>query len=139
MKILVTAPGEFMGDDLVPGEYYNAEPAVEGTDAQRKTFFALCQCYYVSGCHSYNAMDFKSFYDLIKHWLGVGYEEYWETGDGQGNLLAEPIKRKRLKSLTEYTKKQWMHLIDALIAEMEQVGVDTPKYREILKGMESAA
>lgn len=42
----------------------------------------------------------------------------------------------RLKSWTDYTLRQRRDFIDALIAEMNQAGVNTPKYFEILSGME---
>lgn len=53
-----------------------------------------------------------------------------------GENLDEPITVYDLKSISKYTKKERMDFISNLIAEMEIVGIDTPKYREILQGLE---
>lgn len=42
----------------------------------------------------------------------------------------------RLKSWTDYTLRQRRETLDRLISEMIQVGVNTKKFFEILKGME---
>jgi len=137
MKILVTAPGEFTGADLKTGRYYNTEPAAEGTSEQNKAFHALCQEYWVSGCHSYNAKNFEHFRELIKFYLGAGIEEYEDILDEFNTPMIEPVVRTRLKSWHDYTKKERQMAIDNLIAEMHQAGVQTFKFYEILSGMEA--
>jgi len=52
-----------------------------------------------------------------------------------GAKLEEPIVIHELKSIGEYTKKECMDFISNLVAEMEIVGIDTPKFREILQGL----
>ena len=52
--------------------------------------------------------------------------------DQYGNPLAAGI----LKSWTRYTKKERKETIDRLIAIMHQVGVQTERFYDILKGME---
>jgi len=136
MKILVTAPGEFMGDDLQVGCHYNAEPAATGTQAQNKAFHALVHEYWLSGCHSYNARSFPHFRELIKLYLGAGAERYYSVVDDQGNGLDRPAVRHRVKSWTRYTKEERKESIDRLIAEMHQAGVQTRKFYEILQGLE---
>ena len=133
MKILITADNEFTGDALTIGRYYLVEPADTGTHAQRKTLFALCREYWVSGCHSYNAKNFEHFYELLKFNLFAGTEKYYSIIDDNGNQLEEPIEKYRLKSLKDYSKKERQEAISNLIKEMDLVGVDTPKYRKILK------
>jgi predicted transcriptional regulator len=73
----------------------------------------------------------------MKKDLGAGKTRYKSLIDPiTGEDLAEPVIVYGLKSLRDYTKKERMDFISNLIAQMEMVGVDTPKYREILQGME---
>jgi len=136
MKILITAPDTFTGAELQVGRYYNAEPAENPTEKQNKTFHALCQEYWRSGCHSYNAKSFEHFRALIKLNLGAGLEKYKTLVDTEGRLYSEPVISHRLKSWADYTKKERRETIDRLIAEMHQAGVTTRKFNEILEGME---
>lgn len=136
MTILCTGPGTYTGDDLKIGSYYQAESAAEGSSAQNRVFHALLAEYWRSGCHSYNAKSFEHFRELIKLYLGAGAEKYYSLVDVYGNLLEKPTVCYRTKSWGRYTKKERKESIDRLIAEMETVGVNTPKYREILRGLE---
>ena len=136
MKILVTAPGEFTGDALKVGSYYNAEPACEGTEAQNKTFHALLQEYWHSGCHSYNARNFEHFRALIKLYLGAGVEVFVSLVNEDGTLCPKGRKTYRLKSWADYTKKERQMAIDNLISEMHQAQVQTRHFYEILGGIE---
>ena len=137
MTILITAPNKFTGDDLVVGRYYTANEISEGTLRQNDTFHALLQCYWESGCHSYNARNIPEFKIEIKKYLGVGKEQFYNHYDKDGNPLKVPELMWRLKSWGDYTKKERKETISRLIAEMETVGVDTPKYHEILAGLEN--
>jgi len=155
MRILCTGEGTFTGDELIIGKYYEAEEADTPTEKQNRAFHALLQEFWASGCHSYNAKNFDQFRDYIKRDLGAGFERYRyveETEDGlkwgscratigipknvahdqYGNPLAAGI----LKSWTKYTKKERKETIDRLIAIMHQVGVQTERFYDILKGME---
>jgi len=134
--ILVTAPGKFEGEELKVGCYYNAEPAAEGTDAQNKTFHALLQEYWRSGCHSYNARSFTHFRALIKLYLGAGVERFCNVVNENGTPCPRGRADWRLKSWSDYTKAERMSTIDNLIREMMLVQVETPKFYEILNGME---
>jgi hypothetical protein len=136
MKILVTGPGEFTGDDLKVGKYYNAELADEGTERQRKTFEALVQCYWTSGCHSYNARSIEHFRELMKLYLGAGTEKYYSLVNEDGTPCPNGRISYRLKSRNDYTKKELQLTIDNIINEMFLVGVNTPRFNEILQGME---
>ena len=136
MQILITEPGKFIGAELKVGCYYNVELAEEGTDRQNKTWHALVQEYWVSGCHSYNVNSFEHFRELIKLYLGAGAEKYYSLLDDKGNLLEKPIVKYRVKSWTRYSKAERKDSIDRLIAEMELVGVNSKKFSEILEGME---
>jgi len=138
VTVLITAPGQFTcnGDDPKTGCYYNCEPADEGTDAQRRTFFALAQEYWRTGCHSYNARSFDHFYYLLKLYIGVGMEKFCNLANADGTPCPEGRVDYRIKSFKKYTKKERMETIDRLIAEMIQAGVNTKKFNEILDQLE---
>jgi len=138
MRIYVTAPNAFVGDDLVPGEEYEVRPAGTGTERQNRAWHALLQEYWTSGCHSYDAGNFPHFRELIKLYLGAGAEKYHSLVDDRGNPLIRPAVRHRVKSWTRYTKKERKESIDRLIAEMHQAGVQTRKFYEILQGLEGS-
>ena len=136
MKILITDQGKFTGAELKIGSYYNAEPAYEGTDAQNKAFHSLLTEYWVSGCHSYNARSFPHFRALIKLHLGAGAEKYTSLVNVDGSPCPEGRTDYRLKSWSDYSKRERKETIDKLVAEMFLVGVNTKKFYEILEGME---
>jgi hypothetical protein len=136
MKIFITGNNTLTGANLKIGCFYNAEPADTGTDQQRKTIFALMDCYYFSNCHSYNCRNKDEFYEVMKRDLGAGNEMHKSLVDPvTGSKLEEPVIVHGLKSIKKYTKKERMDFISNLLAEMEMVGVDTPKFREILQGL----
>jgi len=166
MKALVTvASGEVVqllitGGDLPEvGKYYNLEDAIEGTGAQNRTFHALTMEYFRSGQHSYDADSYDEFKNQIKRSLGQGFDSYVYIDavfDGEethykmfdakkytdipehilnDKYMKDQVKGK-LKSWADYSKKQRKQCIDNIIAEMMQAGVNTPKFQEILKGME---
>ena len=137
MLIVVTDRNQFSGDDLEIGKWYNAEPAATGTAAQNAAFHALVQEYWRSGCHSYNAVSFEHFRALIKLHLGAGAERFCNLVDADGNPLPGGRFDYRLKSWADYTKKERRETLDRLIAEMHQAGVNSRKFYEILRGMES--
>ena len=133
----MTAPGEFIGDELQVGDHYNVEPAAEGTNRQNKAWHALCQEYWRSGCHSYTARNFLHFRELIKLYLGAGVESYYSLVDDSGQPIEKPVVRYRVKSWARYGKKERRESIDRLIAEMIQAGVNSNKFHEILQGLEN--
>jgi len=137
MRILVTRPNVFTGDDLVVGEVYDVIPVDDGTDRQTRAFHALLQEYWRSGCHSYDAKSFEHFRELIKLYLGVGAEKYYSLVHDDGRPALNPIISWRIKSWSRYSKKERKEAIDRLIAEMETVGVQSKKFYEILQGMEN--
>jgi len=154
VNILVT------GDDMPEvGKYYNLEDAIEGTSAQNRTFHALTMEYFYSGQSSYSADNYADFKNQIKRHLGEGFEcfVYAELylksddiysvrmkdaktkNDIPQDVLTDPdmkdMIRGKLKSWSDYTKKQRKNCIDAVINEMMQCGINTAKFQEILKGM----
>jgi len=137
MKILITAPGRFEGEKLKVACYYNVELADEGTDAQNKTFHALIQCYWASGCHSYNARNFEHFRALMKLYLGAGMEKFCNLVNEDGTPCPNGRPDYRLKSWADYSKKERQMTIDNLISEMMQAGVNNKHFEEILRGMEN--
>jgi hypothetical protein len=136
MRILVTAPNVFTGDKLKVGKYYNAELADEGTERQNKTFHALVQCYWTSGCHSYAARSYEHFRALVKLYLGAGTEKYYSLVNEDGMPCPKGRIAYRLKSWSDYTKKERQLTIDNIINEMFLVGVNSNRFNEILQGME---
>jgi hypothetical protein len=136
-------------DKPIVGRVYQLVPADDPTELQRPTFFALAQEFFASNADSYKIKSFKRFYDLIKRDLGAGFESFIYV-DPKSPTEIHDVKRKedipahipyslkrgKLKSLTDYTKKEWSEAIDRLCSAMDRAGVDTPKYREIRKGME---
>jgi len=127
MQIVVTAPGRHEGDGLRVGARYNVEPADEGSDAQNRAFRALCYEYWASGCFSCCASTPADLKKAIKYYHGAGL---WWALDGDGCETLE------LKSWGDYTLRERMKTIDGLVKEMHMAGVDSAKFREILRGME---
>ena len=79
MKILILENDQYMReskDSPIVGKRYLLEDAVNGTQSQNKAFHALLQVYYNSGQHSYDAVDFATFKNLIKKNLGAGFESF---------------------------------------------------------------
>jgi len=139
MKIFITAPGEFTGAMLKTGCYYFAEPAEEGTNSQNRLFHALVQEYWASGCHSYRARNFEHFRALVKLYLGAGMEKFTNLINADGTPCPEGRMDYRLKSWTDYSKKERQMTIDNLMGEMLQAGVNSLHFEEILQGMERSA
>ena len=146
-------------DKPVVGRKYNLEDAVSGTAAQNKAFHALLNEYYISGMHNYNKIDFKEFKKQIKKILGAGFESFIYVEIDYNTFGTKPIIkdaktyldipveirqdpdmkdviRGRLKSWSDYTKKERMKTMDNLISEMHQVGIVSKKFMQILEGME---
>lgn len=157
MKIRIVADGRYTTDsaDLPQvGRVYVLEDAENGTNAQNKAFHAILGEYWKSGQHSYQVKDFDSFRDVIKRNLGAGFESfvYADIVDGAPKLVAcktkaeipvhvmqsphrDSLVRGRLKSWSDYTKKERRETMDKLISEMHQAGVQSKKFHEILEGM----
>ena len=164
MMILITAPGEYLlqtKTEPIVGRVYSLEDQTRGTAAQNNAFHALISEYYNSGAWSYQGAcyttgaTYDEFRNLIKRNLGAGFEAfvYIDYVDNKAIIcdaktiqdIPESVRRDpdrkslirgRLKSWADYTKKERRETMDKLIAEMHQVGVNTPKFQEILQGME---
>lgn len=157
MKIVVTAPGQFQSlsvEKPEPGMVYELSSSAEGSEAQNRAFHALVQEYWRSGCHSYTATSIMEFRNMIKRHLGAGFVAFVYAVIENGKPVIRDAKtyedipeavrtdpdlkklvRGRLKSWSDYTKRERTETIDRLIAEMEQAGVQTKKFYEILEGM----
>jgi hypothetical protein len=103
-------------------------PSEPGTEEQNRAMHALLSAYYVTGMHSapegYTLAEFKIF---MKLQYGPSSEiEY------KGQAVKVP------KSWAEYSKRERMDFIDALISEIHQSGAyaESEKIREIISGME---
>ena len=136
MRIQVTGPNTFSGDSLIVGEEYDAVPASNGTDRQNAAFHALLREYWRFGCHSWRAINYLHFRELIKLHLGAGAERYYSLIDDNGKALEKPVVRYRIKSWAAYSKKERSESIGNLVAEMMQAGVNSKKFYEILDGMD---
>lgn len=154
---------QITGEMPIPAGTYILEEYSEGTQAQNKAFHALVQEYWRSGMHSYNANSFLEFRDMIKRSLGSGFESFAyadviavELPDGtveykpelnvvtDYSMIPEHIRknpdmkhmiRGRLKSWSDYTKRERKETLDRLISEMHQSGVNSKKFDEIIQGM----
>jgi len=159
VRITITPDGYIPASHDVPtvGLTYHLDEDIEGTGKQNRAFHALISVYWKSGLHSYNAKTFDEFRNLIKMHLGAGFDRfvYADIVDGKAVIIEAATKddipsriwrdpdrrrlvRGRLKSWGDYTKKERVRTIDLLISEMHQAGVNTPKFYEILEGMENA-
>lgn len=166
MIITITAPGEYMTeskDEPRVGGRYQLEDAMSGTSAQNRAFHAVLGEYYKTRLWSYQGSGYNSgatydeFRNLVKRKLGAGFEAfvYVEIVDGRPVIrdakayaeIPESIRhdpnmrdmiRGRLKSWSDYTKRERRETMDRLIAEMFEVGVNTPHFHEIIEGMEEA-
>ena len=146
----------FDGDTPEIGHSYILDSAVTGTGAQNRTFHALTLEYFSSGQHSYNAGSYADFKNQIKKSLGAGFESFIyvemiynkpiikdckKYDDIPENVRNDPelrsLARGRLKSWSSYTKKQRKTTIDNVISEMLQCGINTNKFQEIMKGIQS--
>ena len=157
MRILVTADNEFTGDNLTIGSYYFCEQDDTGTLQQNSLFHALLGVFYKSGCYSYPVNSYIEFRNYVKEHLGAGVKRYVfieQTKNGmkkgqcknKENIPAniaidetgEKMLWKELLSWSDYSRKQRKETIDRLISEMLQVGINTPKFNEILQGLENS-
>jgi hypothetical protein len=150
MTILITEPGEYVEeskDSPIVGRRYSLEDATSGTGAQNRAAHALMAEYFRTGLHSYPAKTFAEFRDYIKRDLGAGFESFVYASPAGVKKVAtrEEIPPEynnakyamgRLLSWSDYTLRQRRETIDRLIAEMVQAGVNTPKFFEILEGMD---
>lgn len=157
MTILITAPGEYIAestDEPEVGYRYILEDASCGTSAQNRAFHALIGEYWKSGQHSYDAKTFADFRNMIKRHHGAGFEAYVYAviKNGKPQILdakkyedipeevrkdpmLKTMVRGRLKSWSDYTKKERRKTMDNLITEMIEAGVNTKKFTEIMQGM----
>lgn len=151
MKIFIPELGKYEGATLKAGRYYEVKDAAVGTDAQNKTFHALIAEYFTSGAFSYPAKSAEELKNHIKRIYGAGFdcfyaiveseriqrfiseEEAKETAvwfNGRQNIIGH------LKSWGAYTKEERTKTIEGLKNEMLVSGVNSPKFEEILRGME---
>jgi hypothetical protein len=139
---------------------YNCAPAGGKTTQQIRAAYAIMQELYASNLDSYRCRSFPDFKARLKHDLGAGLESVtaavregdtyrlrefplaeWERIRGAvcvgRNSAGEPMVRGRLKSLADYTRAELRDYIDKLLSYCYRVGLDTPKFREIVRGMEA--
>ena len=148
MTIIITEDG-YIAEGKQPevGKRYYLTDAESGTEAQNKAFHALVQEYFKSGAFSYDAKTYQELKGFIKRDLGAGFERYiYATDEGikkTANLDEIPKKYRnanyvigQLKSWSKYSKKERRETMDALIAQMLLVGVQTKKFNEIMTGVE---
>lgn len=147
MIIQITPDGfiHLSGDAPEVGHKYQLEDIAEGSLAQGRAWHALAQEFWASGAHSYNVKTFMEFRDCLKRDIGAGFESYIyadETGIHKVKTLEEipetvdrAHKLGKLKSWADYSKKERRDAIDRLISTMDQAGVNTRKYQEIIAGL----
>jgi hypothetical protein len=130
---------------LEVGKKYTAEEYHIGSNNQNSLFHALISEWYELGMHSYNGVDFQKFKDLVKRDYGCGFKRYvYATPDGikvaiTYDEVPEEYKSSKycfgiLKSWAEYSKVERTRTIKKVISAMEQCGVNSVKFNEILQG-----
>ena len=158
MKILIL-PGSYYqvesADAPIEGRRYILEDATTGTSAQNKAFHALVMEYHKSGLHpKYGGEPYSVFRDQIKRTLGAGFEAfvYADYVNGKARIyqvkqyedIPEKIRQDpdlrdiiqgKLKSWSDYGKKERQRTIDNLIDDMHAAGVNSAKFAEIEEGM----
>jgi hypothetical protein len=154
MTVTILAPGVFSpltSDEPEVGRRYILEPDEDGTNRQNRAFHALISEYWRSGAHSYPAKSFDEFRNMIKRHLGAGFEAFIYVDPSNPEPVINDAKaltdipphiprdliRGRLRSWSDYSKKQRIETIDRLIAEMHEAGVNTKRFQEILEGMQA--
>ena len=165
MKIKITELSDTIGTFVVEGKetpvvgaLYELEDWDDPTAKQGRTFEALVGEYWRSNAWSYPSSGYRpgltlfEFRNQIKVKLGPGFEKviyinrdtgFWEEcakpSDLPDYIKNSPDKAKlaygRLKSRSDWTKKELRNTIDNIVTEGNQVGVNTKKWNEILEGM----
>jgi hypothetical protein len=164
MRVLIVSDTQYRSldsDAPEPGQTYVLEDYNSPTSRQNRAFHALVICYWKSGQWSYEGsgyrpgMTYTEFRDHVKRYLGAGFEAYFvaEIVDGRvavtvydkwsqvpKHVRDDPDKgeycRGRLKSWSDYSRKERRQTLDRMISEMHQVGVNSEEFSRILAGME---
>jgi hypothetical protein len=125
------------------------------TRKQNKTFWALIDCFWESGCSSfYSKIEMEEYYYRIANLITIKIKKRLLLSTRQKLYSLIESSNKFYKSETkqiykllkgEYEKHQsWSRVkkdkarltIDTLMHDMDEAGVSTKKYEEILAGME---
>jgi hypothetical protein len=145
-----------LNGDVKSDKVYELTEIDEQTDLQRKLFHPLVKLYYESNCHNRKVSNWHELREDIKLRLGAGYETIRFTTSDYA-ILEIPYKDKEnipkdviedykkgnharvqliLKSMSDYTKKEYREITGSLINEMLQNGVlgtsQEKKFNEIL-------
>lgn len=106
------------------------------TDQQRKLFNPLVRLYYNSGVFSYPANNWLELRDQVKKNLGAGFERYEYVNNKFQIKRVENLKeipkyvwkdfrsgndqriKGVLKSMADYTRQEFIEVVDSLIREM---------------------
>lgn len=141
----------------VIGRTYYLEDAETHTAPQRKAAHALIGEWFKSGLWDFvDTMDYERFRDAVKKKYGAGFSHLEYVDDRYNMVRVESVEeipqsvldsfnagasgriKGVLKSFTRYKKSEVKDLIDRLIDAMTERGVDTPKFRDIILGLEGA-
>jgi hypothetical protein len=157
MKIIING-NEWIADSEetpVDGHKYHLIDAEEYTQSQRNTLELLIDEWFKSGIWDYDTIDKRKFREFVKRDYGQGFDrlkyvddkykiievktqdeipEYVVLDFANGN---KGRIQGVIKSTTSYTKKQLSNIIDNVINAMIDAGVDTKKFHDILKELNS--
>ena len=152
MKILITETGYLVESHEVPkvGHRYILEDAEEYTPPMRRLWESLVEEWHVSGLWDFvDTMDKWKFREAVKLRYGMGFDRIIYVQDGkmvEVKTKAEipdeialayakdrDVIRGVLRSTTTYTKKMFGEMIDNTVTAMQDAGVDTPKFRDIIE------
>ncbi len=158
MKILITSEGQYINSDTeLPevGKKYTLTDATDQSEQQRKAWHALVHEWYKSGCYSFvDTLDFNVFREAVKELYGEGFSHYEYIDSNYKTCKAKTLEEipddiildtryhpdrihRVLKHFYDYTKNQVKKSLDVIIPAMDENEVDTPKYHEIIKGMQN--
>ena len=160
IKVLITGPDSFTvqgKESPEDGRYYTLEPTGKGTLSQNNAFHALVMEYWRWGGHpKYGGDPYTVFRDKIKRDLGAGFSAYVyaDISDGKPRIfqvstfeeIPKHVKEDpdrntliqgKLKSWSEYGKKDRQRTIDNLLDDIVASGCNTHKMDIIIEGMQN--
>lgn len=156
MKILILSDGYSPASEEAPieGRTYYLEDAETYTAPMRKLWEALIDEWFKTGLYDYDTISIHRFREHIKMDFGEGFDRLMYADEIDGRVQMVEVKstdeipehvmldfadgnRGRVqgvvKSTTRYTKKQFSRLIDNTINAMQDRGIDSPKFRDIIE------
>ncbi len=145
IKLLCPANKTGYGAKFTVGQFVNIEDATTGSSEQNRLFHKLITLWQTSGCCPY-AGCVDEVKKQIKRDYGEGFESYayindnytWGISENYHDIPADVRRHPeritgKLKSWSDYTKKQRQGCISNVISMMIETGVNGKEFDEICK------